>query len=102
MSKSSRFQIPPRAPAVSTPSTPVVSVPVASAGLDPVSRIEATKQFVEGASMVQSQAPAYEVKPKRLNVDLEPAVHQKLKLTAVAAGVSVADLIRSWITEKLG
>lgn len=52
--------------------------------------------------MVQSQAPTFEVKPKRLNVDLEPAVHQKLKLTAVAAGVSVADLIRSWITEKLG
>ncbi|RQV02812.1 hypothetical protein DF039_35760 [Burkholderia cenocepacia] len=69
---------------------------------DPVSRITAEQQFVDGAAMVQSQAHDYPVKPKRLNVDLDPQTHKKLKVAAAAANLAMADLIRSWITEKLG
>ncbi|MCM2496043.1 plasmid partition protein ParG [Burkholderia glumae] len=52
--------------------------------------------------MVQSQAVAAPAKPKRLNVDLDPLEHQRLKVAAAAANVSMADLIREWVREKLG
>lgn len=100
MSKSSKFQIPPRATVVAT--TSASTVPASTEGIDPASRIAATRQFVDGAAMVQSQAPEYPVKPKRLNVDLDPQTHTKLKVAAAAANVAMADLIRTWIDEKLG
>lgn len=100
MSKTSKFQIPPRAPVAAA--TPANTVPANTEGVDPVSRIAATQQFVDGAAMVQSQATAYPVKPKRLNVDLDPQTHKKLKVAAAAANVAMADLIRMWIDEKLG
>ncbi|CAG9264471.1 hypothetical protein ACV22V_31755 [Burkholderia sp. AW33-5] len=100
MSKTSKFQIPPRPPVAT--STPAHTVSASTEGVDPVSRIAATQQFVDGAAMVQSQAPAYAVKPKRLNVDLDPQTHKKLKVAAAAANVAMADLIRMWIDEKLG
>ncbi|MEX3614020.1 MAG: hypothetical protein VB141_09795 [Burkholderia gladioli] len=100
MSKTSKFQIPPRASVAAA--TPANTVSTSTESIDPVSRIAATRQFVDGAAMVQSQAPDYPVKPKRLNVDLDPQTHKKLKVAAAAANVAMADLIRMWIDEKLG
>ncbi|HHT8966386.1 TPA: hypothetical protein ACT5CR_005463 [Burkholderia cenocepacia] len=108
MSKSGKFQIPPRAPvgapveASASGPTPAATTSAVPLAIDPVARIAATQQFVDGASMVQSQAPDYPVKPKRLNVDLDPQTHKKLKVAAAAANVAMADLIRMWISEKLG
>lgn len=104
MSKSGKFQIPPRAPSVApaAANAPVSAPLTDTVAIDPVTRIAATQQFVEGASMVQSQASDYPVKPKRLNVDLDPQTHKKLKVAAAAANVAMADLIRMWIGEKLG
>ncbi len=101
MSKA-RFQIPPRAPSAANAAPENSSAPLATPPVAPVSRLAATRQFVDGAAMVQSQAGEFPVKPKRLNVDLDPLEHQRLKVAAAAANVSMADLIREWVREKLG
>lgn len=63
----------------------------------------ATKEdFVAGASMVQSQAGTRPPKPIRLNLDLEPELHRRLKLRAVESGVTIAQLVRTLITRELG
>lgn len=80
-------------------------------------------QFVAGAAMVASQAaspstpapetpasaPAYSQmttptrppKPCRLNVELEPHIHTRLRHLAVARGTSVSALIRIAIEREL-
>jgi hypothetical protein len=38
---------------------------------------------------------------KRVTVDLPIALHQKLKIKCVLENVRIADMVRSWIEEKL-
>ena len=39
---------------------------------------------------------------KRVTVDLPVETHQKLKIKCVMERVNIADMVRSWIEEKLG
>lgn len=67
-----------------------------------VERSPTTKdEFVAGASLVQSQASSRPEKPIRLNLDLDPTVHKKLKIRAVENGTSVAALVRDLILREL-
>lgn len=102
MSNSGRFKIPPRVTTPAAPETPAAATPATHERIDPISKITATQQFVDGAAMVLSQGGQHPVKPKRLNVDLDPLDHKRLKVAAAAANVSMADLIRQWVHEKLG
>jgi hypothetical protein len=38
---------------------------------------------------------------KRVTVDLPMEIHQKLKIKCVLENVRIADMVRSWIEEKL-
>lgn len=68
----------------------------------PAGKPTTKEEFVTGASMVQSQASSRPPKPIRLNLDLEPELHRRLKLRAVESGVTIAQLVRSLITRELG
>jgi predicted HicB family RNase H-like nuclease len=61
-----------------------------------------TAEFVAGAAMVQSQAGSRPVKPVRLNLDLDPETHRRLKMRAVESGTSIAQLVRELIARELG
>jgi len=61
-----------------------------------------TAEFVSGAAMVQSQTGERPPKPVRLNLDLDPEVHRRLKLRATELGISIAQLVRLLITRELG
>lgn len=63
----------------------------------PVSRDE----FVSGAAMVQSQVGSRPLKPVRVNFDLDPDEHRRLKIRAVETGVSIADLVRGLIRKEI-
>lgn len=58
-------------------------------------------QFIAGASLVQSQRGSRPAKPVRLNLDLDPDLHRRLKLRAVESGISVAALVRELIMKDL-
>ncbi len=68
----------------------------------PVEKPATRAEFVAGASMVQSQASSRPPKPIRLNLDLEPDLHRRLKLRAVESGTTIAHLVRDLITRELG
>jgi len=51
---------------------------------------------------VRSQAGDRPPKPIRLNLDLEPELHRRLKLLAVESGVTIAQLVRTLIARELG
>lgn len=78
-------------------STPVEISGSASAP-SPISR----EEFVSGASMVRSQVGDRPVKPIRLNFDLDPAVHQRLRLLAAERSKTVAEIVRQLILRELG
>jgi len=61
-----------------------------------------TEEFVRGAAMVQSQTGQRPPKPVRLNLDLDPEVHRRLKLRATERDISIAQLVRSLITREVG
>lgn len=79
----SKFKIPPKNP---TPASP-----------PPTTR----EEFVAGASMVQSQANDRPLKPIRLNLDLDPQTHRKLKLRALDMNLTMAELVRNLIKQDL-
>ncbi len=60
------------------------------------------EEFAAGAAMVQSQAGSRPVKPVRLNLDLDPDTHRRLKIRAVESGTSIAQLVRELIARELG
>lgn len=60
------------------------------------------EEFAAGAAMVQSQAGARPAKPVRLNLDLDPETHRRLKLRAVESGTTIAQLVRELIVRELG
>lgn len=59
------------------------------------------EQFVSSAAMVQSQTGGRPLKPIRVNFDLEPEMHRRLKMRAVTQGISVAQLVRQLIEAEL-
>jgi predicted HicB family RNase H-like nuclease len=59
------------------------------------------EEFVSGASLIRSQAGSRPVKPIRLNLDLDPEIHKRLKLRAVETETSVAALVRDLIVREL-
>lgn len=59
-------------------------------------------EFASGASLVQSQTGSRPPKPVRLNLDLDPETHRRLKMRAVESSVSIAELVRSLIARELG
>jgi predicted HicB family RNase H-like nuclease len=81
----SKFKIAPR-----TASTP-------SSGNAP----STVEEFAAGAAMVQSQIGSRPPKPVRLNLDLDPETHRKLKMRAVENGTTVAQLVRDLIAHEL-
>ncbi|RFC01477.1 hypothetical protein DDJ70_32405 [Klebsiella michiganensis] len=68
-----------------------------SDAVKPVSRDE----FAGGAAMVQSQVGNRPLKPVRVNFDLDPDEHRRLKMRAVEAGISIADLVRGLIRKEI-
>ncbi|CAB3774132.1 FitA-like ribbon-helix-helix domain-containing protein [Paraburkholderia humisilvae] len=59
-------------------------------------------EFAAGAALVQSQIGSRPPKPVRLNVDLDPETHRRLKMRAVENGITVAELVRALIGRELG
>jgi hypothetical protein len=59
------------------------------------------EEFAAGAAMVQSQAGNRPPKPVRLNLDLDPETHRRLKMRAVESGTTVAKLVRDLIAREL-
>ncbi|WP_084170439.1 ribbon-helix-helix domain-containing protein [Paraburkholderia ferrariae] len=59
-------------------------------------------EFAAGAAMVQSQVGSRPAKPIRLNLDLDPDTHRRLKLRAVESGTTIAQLVRELIARELG
>jgi predicted HicB family RNase H-like nuclease len=68
----------------------------------PAAKPASVAEFTAGASLVQSQTGSRPLKPVRLNVDLDPETHRRLKMRAVESGVSIADLVRALIARELG
>lgn len=60
------------------------------------------EEFAAGAAMVQSQTGTRPAKPVRLNLDLDPETHRRLKLRAVESGTTIAQLVRELIVRELG
>lgn len=108
---------------------PVVPPKTTAAGEDPGASAEKIAQFAAGAAMVISQAapsapsaqaaaaptvavpttllphqaiPARPEKPCRLNVDLDPQIHTRLRHLAVARRTTVSAVIRIAILRELG
>ena len=59
------------------------------------------EEFGASAAMAKSQSGGRPVKPIRLNLDIEPELHRRLKLKAIDAGIPVAVLVREWIEAGL-
>jgi len=57
--------------------------------------------FAAGAAMVKSQAGDRPAKPVRLNLDLDPETHRRLKVRAAEAGKSIAQMVRELIDREL-
>lgn len=58
-------------------------------------------EFAEGAAMVRAQTGGRPLKPIRVNFDLDPATHRRLKLRAIDRNLSMARLIRQLIEDEL-
>lgn len=59
------------------------------------------EEFAAGAAMVKSQVGERSIKPVRLNLDLDPATHRRLKVRAAESGKSIAQLVRELIDREL-
>lgn len=57
--------------------------------------------FAAGAEMVKSQVGDRPPKPIRLNLDLDPVTHRRLKVRAAETGISVAQMVRDMIEREL-
>ncbi|KLU05868.1 hypothetical protein RISK_002500 [Rhodopirellula islandica] len=56
-------------------------------------------KWVETREPVDAVKPA--VKPKRLTIDIDPALHKKLKMNCVKRDIQIADLLRTLIESEL-
>ncbi|ELP32916.1 plasmid partition protein ParG [Rhodopirellula baltica] len=56
-------------------------------------------KWVETREPVAAAKPA--VKPKRLTIDIDPALHKKLKMSCVKRDIQIADLLRTLIEREL-
>ena len=63
----------------------------------PVSR----EEFVTGSAMYQTQTGGRPLKPVRVNFDIDPDTHRRLKIRAIDRGMSVALLVRQLIDTEL-
>ena len=59
------------------------------------------EQFAAGAAMVQSQTGGRELKPYRVNFDVDPETHRRLKMRVASRGITVAQLMRELIENEL-
>lgn len=59
------------------------------------------EELAAGASLVQTQTDGRPVKPVRINFDLDPATHQRLKRRALDRHQAVAELVRELIVDEL-
>lgn len=59
------------------------------------------EEFGASAPMVKSQTGGRPLKPVRLNLDIEPMLHKRLKQRALDEGQPAAALVRAWILERL-
>lgn len=57
--------------------------------------------FGNAAPLVRAQSDGRPPKPVRLNLDLDPATHKRLKLAAIESGETVAAIVRRWIDHGL-
>jgi hypothetical protein len=57
--------------------------------------------FAADAAMVKSQVGDRPAKPIRLNLDLDPATHRRLKIRAAESGKSIAQMVRELIDREL-
>lgn len=60
------------------------------------------EEFSADAAMVKSQVGSRPAKPVRLNLDLAPETHRRLKMRAVESGTTIAQLVRELIARELG
>lgn len=60
------------------------------------------EEFSAGAAMVKSQVGSRPAKPVRLNLDLDPETHRRLKMRAVESSTTIAQLVRELIVRELG
>ncbi|WP_103852209.1 ribbon-helix-helix protein [Burkholderia pseudomallei] len=74
----------------------------AKSGCHPPSQPMTPAEFAAGAAMVKSQVGSRPAKPIRLNLDLDPDLHRRLKVRAAEAGISIAELVRGLITREIG
>ena len=56
-------------------------------------------KWVETREPVLAEKPS--VKPKRLTIDIDPALHKKLKMSCVKRDIQIADLLRTLIEREL-
>ncbi len=67
--------------------------------------------WIQGSSPTTTPAPAAtdkvtppatqpEGKPKRLTIDLEPALHAKVKVASAQAGRTMAEMVREILAER--
>lgn len=67
----------------------------------PAEQPKTVEQFVAGAALVQSQTGGRAVKPVRINFDLDPTTHHRLKQRALDRDQKVAELVRDLIAVEL-
>ena len=48
-----------------------------------------------------SKAAKKKIKPKRLTIDIDPALHTELKISCAKRGIQIADLLRGLIERDL-
>jgi hypothetical protein len=60
-----------------------------------------TEEFANGAGMVHSQQPPRPLKPVRLNLDLAPDFHERVKLRAADLRLTGAQYVRELILKDL-
>lgn len=57
--------------------------------------------FTAGADLVKAQTAGRPLKPVRLNLDLDPDTHRRLRIHAIQTGEKVAGLIRRLVEVEL-
>jgi len=67
----------------------------------PEQRPTSLEEFANDAGMVHSQQPPRPLKPVRLNVELEPSLHERAKLRAAELRMTSAQYVRELISMDL-
>jgi hypothetical protein len=74
-------------------------LPLPSATTEP--RPTSTEEFASSAGMVRSQQQLRPLKPIRLNLDLTPDLHERVKLRAADLRLTGAQYVRELILKDL-